>query len=141
VCASWWLAAVTSSCVLYFNPSMSLIGDCFALPFGAGCAMRLVLSCRENFPHCGFILNVLLRFSVRCHRITDEGWNYPKSRSGSLTGQRAKFVAILFLALAARFKIVINICHLMSYYFLELLPIFVTLNTPVLFPHLIQQLI
>jgi hypothetical protein len=67
----------------------------------------------------------LLRFSVRCHRITDEGWNYPKSRSGSLTGQRAKFVAILFLALAANFKIVVNICHLLSYYFLELLPIFV----------------
>jgi hypothetical protein len=58
----------------------------------------------------------------------------------SLTGQRAKFVAILFLALAAKFKIVVNICHLMSYYFLELLPIFVILNTPVLFPHLIQQI-
>jgi hypothetical protein len=51
--------------------------------------------------------------------------NYPKSRSGSLTGQRAKFVAILFLALAANFKIVVNNCHLLSYYFLELLPIFV----------------
>jgi len=34
---------------------------------------------------------------------------------------------------------VVNNCHLMSYYFLELLPIFVILNTSVLFPHLIQQ--
>jgi len=42
--------------------------------------------------------------------------------------------------LAANFKIVVNNCHLMSYYFLELLlPIFVILNTSVLFPHLIQQ--
>jgi hypothetical protein len=49
-----------------------------------------------------------------------------------LTGQRpqrAKFVAILFLALAAIFKIVVNICHLMSYYFLELLPILDISNT------------
>jgi hypothetical protein len=73
-----------------------------------------------------------------CHRITDEGWNYPKLQSGSLTGQTEKFVVISFLALVAKFKILAHICHLMSYYFLELLPIFVILNTPVLFPHLIQ---
>jgi hypothetical protein len=48
--------------------------------------------------------------------------------------KRAKFVAIFFLALAARFNIVVNICHLLSYYFFELLPIFVILITSVL-PH------
>jgi hypothetical protein len=71
------------------------------------------------------------------YRITDEGWNYPKSRSGSLTGQRANFVAILFLALAVRFNIGVNICHLLSYYFLELLQIFVDFKKSVL-PTLIK---
>jgi hypothetical protein len=32
--------------------------------------------------------------------------------------KRAKFVAILFLALTVRFNIVVNICHLLSFYFL-----------------------
>jgi hypothetical protein len=51
--------------------------------------------------------------------------------------KRAKFVAILFVALAVRFNILVNICHLLSYYFLELLPIFDHLNTSVL-PHFTQ---
>jgi hypothetical protein len=83
----------------------------------------------EIFPHCGFILSVLVWFSVRCHRITDEGWNYPTSRSGSLIGLKGK---ILFLALAVRFNIAVNICHLLGYYFLELLLIFDILITSVL---------
>jgi hypothetical protein len=37
------------TCFVFQYPTMSLIGDCFALPFGAGYALRLVLSCRENF--------------------------------------------------------------------------------------------
>jgi hypothetical protein len=49
-----------------------------------------------------------------------------------LTGQKANFVAILFLALAVRFNIAVNICHLLSCYFLELLQIFVDFNTSVL---------
>jgi hypothetical protein len=123
---------------------MSLIGDCFALPLGIGgrvCDEVLDLSCRENFPHFGFIPNVLVRFSVRCHRITHEGLElYPKSRSGALTGQRAKLIVICCLALAAKFKIQVNIYHLMSCYFLELLPIVDILNTLFLFPDLVQQL-
>jgi hypothetical protein len=36
--------------------------------------------------------------------------------------------------MAVRFNTVVNICHLLSYYFLELLPIFDILNTLAL-PH------
>jgi hypothetical protein len=35
---------------------------------------------------------------------------------------RARFVAILLLALAAIINFGVNICHVLSYYFLELLP-------------------
>lgn len=61
-------------------------------------------------------------FSVRSHRTTDEGWNYPNSRSGSLSGHKIKFVAILILTLSDRINITGNICHyVLSHYFLELL--------------------
>jgi len=46
-----------------------------------------------------------------------------------LAAARPKIKLHQILALAANFKIVVNICHLISYYFLELLPIFVILNT------------
>jgi hypothetical protein len=37
--------------------------------------------------NCEFLMRVLVRFEVRSHGSTDDGWKYPKSRSSSLTGQ------------------------------------------------------
>jgi hypothetical protein len=107
-----WLAAVTSSCVLYFNiPHESywrLL--CFAIwsrvRDEVGSLLQREFSSLRIHSKC---------FAAVLGKVSqNEGWNYPKSRSGSLTGQRAKFVAILFLALAANFKIVVNNCHLIN---------------------------
>jgi hypothetical protein len=112
-----WLMAVTSSCVLYFNIYESYCwlfcnleqgayGEARALPLSS---VR-IFSLSQVHSECHIVW-----LWVRCHSITDECWNYPKSRSGFI--DRSKRQNLLQFCFWFWTKLIL--CHLLSYYILE----------------------